>query len=382
MAQDVIALWIPRIITSLERGRIHYNPDKDPKAGTRTSTGQKAYQLKESIKGLNWWNGWEETGREFQSGPGFMLLNCLVFLVGCRTLAGKRGILIAYPQLKQFFAELGKSTSGDLLKQLAKLPYNQQQKKVLQSFIGQITQHHFDAPTLEKMISITPINNKSAQALVSKGEKQFFQWLNKIKGPSGNQQISVQQAFDSWVSHYTTIASKGLTNAQLNKALKPLEENFNELIYWTNVNSKNIIDPNLLTQMQLTPSIKNGVKQAQSVCSKGFTEAIEKFSSTVDDLLKTTPKNLTPESWNKHLQTTLEKMISYKMPLSIIATLLGGLNHFYVSSVTQVKNRQYPANRLIRLEDLPNIKLNQPQTNNQATRTLVPSVSRSNTNVL
>jgi hypothetical protein len=70
MAQDVLGLWIPRIYSSLERGRIPYDRRKDTKYGTRTPQDQKRFEWWRTIKGLNYWNGWEETAREIQNGPG------------------------------------------------------------------------------------------------------------------------------------------------------------------------------------------------------------------------------------------------------------------------------------------------------------------------
>lgn len=357
MAQDVIALWIPRIIGSLDRGRIPYNPEKDQNYGKRNPGSQRAHHLKESVKGLNWWNGWEETGREFQSGPGFMLLNGLVFLGGCRMLAGKRGLLIAYPQLKQFFAHLSKISTPELLGQLGKLPEKQKHAALLKQFLNQMTAHHFDAQTLQATLPIISGKNTGALSLLNKGEKSFQHWLSKLPQASQSNTISIKTVFDNWSQQYVNALTKGHSGAKLNKVLKPLENHFNELVYQTNVHVKNISDPNKLSSLEIAPLLKG--QQATGVNASQFTEAMEKFSTTIDDLIKKSPKELTIDNWQKHLKETMEKMVTWKMPLSILATFLGGINHFYVSSVTQVSSRNYPANRLIRLEDLPNYKVSE-----------------------
>jgi hypothetical protein len=98
LAQDVIAMWFPRVGTSLKTGREKYDPTNDPQMRNRPFHEQAYKWATENWKGLNWVNFNEETKREFATGPGLLALPAFIFL-GNRYL-GNSARELSYPSLK------------------------------------------------------------------------------------------------------------------------------------------------------------------------------------------------------------------------------------------------------------------------------------------
>jgi hypothetical protein len=88
IVQDVIAMWVPRIGTSLSVGRQKYEPSQHPEDHALPFKQQIKKWLVENLKGLNWPNFDEESRREFATGPGLLMIPTVLYAIA-RRLSGK-----------------------------------------------------------------------------------------------------------------------------------------------------------------------------------------------------------------------------------------------------------------------------------------------------
>jgi hypothetical protein len=72
LAQDMIALWLSRILNSLRVGRVPYDPKDDPQARNQPFHRQVKKWIAGNVKGLNWINCREDSARETLTGPGLL----------------------------------------------------------------------------------------------------------------------------------------------------------------------------------------------------------------------------------------------------------------------------------------------------------------------
>lgn len=84
LAQDVIAMWLPRIYALLTEGRKKYDPKDDPKAKNEPFGTQFRKYIKGNVEGLNWQNFSEGTKREFATGPGLLIVPAGIFVAASR----------------------------------------------------------------------------------------------------------------------------------------------------------------------------------------------------------------------------------------------------------------------------------------------------------
>lgn len=81
MAQDMVAMWLPRVWTSLQVGKQPYDPNQDPQMKDKPFGHQAKAWLANNWKGLNWVNFFEETKREVATGPGLLAVPALAFVL-------------------------------------------------------------------------------------------------------------------------------------------------------------------------------------------------------------------------------------------------------------------------------------------------------------
>ncbi len=86
LAQDMIAMWLPRVWTSLQEGKETYDPSEDPNTQDKPFGEQVRSWLTGNWKGLNWVNFAEGTKREIATGPGLLAVPALAFMLN-RALA-------------------------------------------------------------------------------------------------------------------------------------------------------------------------------------------------------------------------------------------------------------------------------------------------------
>lgn len=86
LAQDALAMWLPRVWTSLQEGKETYDPNEDPQVKNKPFGDQVKAWLTGNWKGLNWVNFFEGTKREFATGPGLLAVPATAFMLN-RALA-------------------------------------------------------------------------------------------------------------------------------------------------------------------------------------------------------------------------------------------------------------------------------------------------------
>lgn len=100
LAMDVVGLWIERIFTGLLAGRYHYDPQADPANRQRSPLQRRVTAARETLKGLNWPNMWEELKREALTAPGCMGLPTLAF-IWARWHHGSQALQLGYDSLRR-----------------------------------------------------------------------------------------------------------------------------------------------------------------------------------------------------------------------------------------------------------------------------------------
>lgn len=99
LLNDIIAIWLPRIFTSLFTGRKSYDPDKDPQAARLPFAEKLKKYVTENIRGLNWKNSSEDAIRELTTGMGVLIIPALGYAIASR-MTGKDAIQVAYGPFK------------------------------------------------------------------------------------------------------------------------------------------------------------------------------------------------------------------------------------------------------------------------------------------
>ncbi len=86
LAQDMIAMWMPRVWTSLQEGKVSYDPSQDPAVKNKPFREQVGAWLSGNWKGLNWVNFYEGTKREIATGPGLLAVPAVAYMLNRVTL--------------------------------------------------------------------------------------------------------------------------------------------------------------------------------------------------------------------------------------------------------------------------------------------------------
>jgi hypothetical protein len=177
LAQDMIAMWLPRVGTSLKVGREPYDPQQDPQAKGLPFHEQIKKWLIGNYKGLNWVNFNEETKREFATGPGLLSVPALAFVLN--RYMGNRARELSFHSLK----DLGEGFSEHLAKLAEKgekFASVAEQKKAVQSYIQDL----FVDPNLqaEEKAFLQDWSKKWTEALFEQESKsKGARWLESTK---------------------------------------------------------------------------------------------------------------------------------------------------------------------------------------------------------
>lgn len=86
LAQDMVAMWMPRVWTSLQEGKVSYDPSQDPAVKNKPFREQVGAWLSGNWKGLNWVNFYEGTKREIATGPGLLAVPAVAYMLNRATL--------------------------------------------------------------------------------------------------------------------------------------------------------------------------------------------------------------------------------------------------------------------------------------------------------
>lgn len=118
LAQDILAMCLTRMVVSLQRGRIPYDPNTDPRAKDLPMGQQVRLWVQKNVQGLNWPNFAEESSRELATGPGVLAIPAIMFAIARRTF-GKGAVELGYAPLTQmghgFMDQLAKLPEGHIL---------------------------------------------------------------------------------------------------------------------------------------------------------------------------------------------------------------------------------------------------------------------------
>jgi len=80
LALDVVAMWLPRFVVGLARGRYEYEPTTDPSNVGLSPWQQLGKTIHKNVAGLNYTNFAEDFVREFFTAPGVLVIPTFLFL--------------------------------------------------------------------------------------------------------------------------------------------------------------------------------------------------------------------------------------------------------------------------------------------------------------
>lgn len=352
MAQDVLGLWLPRIWTSLERGRIPYDESKDPRAPYRSRSAQRRHAWMKTIHGLNYWNGWEETAREVQNGPGIFIGQGFMYAGAAAWMMGKRGLLIGYDDLKQYFGQLGQVLTPEMATQLAKKSPQMAHRTLTQQYLTHVLQGHFGAPAqrAQQILELAKPMSQADISLLSKSEQGLYHWLKKqFPTDVAKSSLNYDKVLKKWTQLYSQLTTKGYSQRQLAPHLPKLENIFEELVCHYNTTVKKVVDPTQLDHFVLPKLPK--LDKAVTTSARGFLNTLEKFVTVMSETLRLGRQYNALSTANASVPKLLNylerHLILKKFPLSVIATMIGSTVVTYTAILSQSPKRKYPANRLI-----------------------------------
>lgn len=348
LARDILGLWAPRIVNSLHRGRVPYNPQSDPLYGKREKLEQWIHEKREGIRGLNYWNAWEETAREIQSGPGWMIAHSILFGVSMLQMKGKRALMMSHNELKHFFGLLGLALPQKDLEQFHRLPPSIQRERMLKAFLKKALNPNFEVAYHYALSAdkIAQLKNRFA----SPAEKSFANWVQSEFGRQlRTESVRYGDILNAWIEDYTKLFRKPASQkAYLPKLLK-LEMIFEELVDQINTRAKPHLAPADVSALRIQSALNP--KETVRMTAQSFLSAMNKFATGLGEISKRIHPTqiLDRASFQGVLEASRRDIVQRKFVLSPLATILGCVLAFYVAAISQNKKRVYPANRLIPL---------------------------------
>ncbi len=205
LAQDAIAMWLPRVGTSLTTGRIKYETAGDKEVQNLPFKDQARIWLHKNIRGLNWVNFNEETKREFATGPGVLTIPAIIFAVS-RRMFGKSATELGYHNLKEmthgFQAHLNQSGLGQEVGEIGANKYQEAVQKYIASM--------FQDPDYAKHMLPEHLRTDAVQ--------------------------NYRQYIDDWAARYVDATFNTASGREKNKLLGQLAEQFEEVLTGFNRN--------------------------------------------------------------------------------------------------------------------------------------------------
>lgn len=176
LAQDMVAMWMPRVWTSLQEGKKTYDPTEDPAMKDKPFNQQVKAWLKGNTAGLNWVNCWEGTKREIATGPGLLAVPALAFMVN-RALMNP-GVELSAKSIQEMGEGLGQYLKGKSYGEQEKSNFIDDVKNYLKTGFADIEQ--VAGQGLPKADAKT---SEAAKAAAEKIQKSIADWLDaEIKG--------------------------------------------------------------------------------------------------------------------------------------------------------------------------------------------------------
>ncbi len=393
-AQDVVALWIPRIINALRRGRNAYNPNEDPNLREGHPIQQKLHALYMNVKGLNYPNCIEETSREVETGPGLIVAQSIIALGFAAVLGSKWALMMGNHELQEFGKAL-KQTIGrlspevqDQIKAAANRDIRSQM--VMTEFIkdhlfSMDSSWHLDAANNELLntrIDLSGMIETFPQRKAGFGMKIFrkvfpedsstyreiltkFAQRDDVFGKSADlSQITYKQLLEKWAELWPQGVS-------FSNQSKELEDAFNTLIKVFNLQVRKSgasMDLTLesvghflkipVAQKAGEAIAKTGVEKEKEfvvTSSESFLENLRKFKGFVSEAVENAIKDSNAErTWvqnlieNGKIDKLVNTLLHHKLIYGVSATLAAGFLVILVSAMAQ-RGHSYPANRNLKL---------------------------------
>lgn len=351
-AQDVVALWIPRIINALRRGRIPYNPQEDPAIREKKPLQQWLHSIYMNTKGLNYSNATEETLREVETGPGLLVAQSILYGLAATALFGKLAIMMGQQDLKDYKGAFVKSVSAPhmttLLNGYRTAHPRVLEQKVMQQFMEDLLLKGHFKTGLSKTIALQSLLKGSAE------DKALFRML-KAAFP-GKTEVTYKDALKLWINRWVKMDNRQVRYAL--QASNEMETMFKRIALWFNDDALKITNPAKLNILNV-PMLKHHPQTSVD----HLLENVRKFrffaSETVGRARGQMSAGLVAKGWGENLQTfikdTSEKMMRRisvnKFGLGLAATILAGVTVIWVSAIAQ-RGKAYPANRTLALNGL------------------------------
>ncbi len=359
--QDVIALWIPRVINSLRRGRIPYDPQEDPSIREKKPLEQLLHSLYMNTKGLNYKNGVEETLREVETGPGIFIVPAVMFAIGSALMLGRLGVVLSSSDLKTYHTALMETMKSQALRKTgyfsSSVKLDQANQKMIQTFLDNLLMKgkgHFTKQNgLNRIIGIKPslALPKSDQALVA-----FLQSLPG--GKARLNQLTYGEALTAWIERWSKMSPKKgkMFDTEFVKQTQQMRTIFSRIAFYFNEKVLRFKNPAKLHDITL--NLPKGAHHA-TTSVEHFMECMRKFKPYAEDITQVARKNLkgvsgTPNIRNvfyKAAEKVLTSTRSSKLILSLSSLLLTGFTLLWISSIAQ-RGKTYEANRTVRLDGM------------------------------
>jgi len=390
-AQDVVALWIPRIINALRRGRHPYDPNEDPSLREGKPLQQWLHSVVQNTKGLNWSNAREESYREFETGPGIFIAPSIIFALGSSAVLGHLALQMSNKDLHTYTNALTQlkptlKGAGDA-------------DAVAQQFFQHLLENgHFkphlnqpiEIPTpkgtegvsekLVKMMNVaTGKKNHTGQdalkvwsEMVSgkisrEGNLEFLNyeknhtpgWVGRLAKRSGfhtgeadkmthlldrilmqYKDIQLQDVLNTWTHTWKDAQKRHWFDFKGVQQLNELESAFKRITYWVNNNHYPAMATNALRIPALAQNKNDTVK------AEALFDNMRKFRGFIQKLYSTHQGQ--PKQWASAIQKLLQSSTIGKAVLSVIGTAAACFTVVMVSAKAQ-RGRAYPANRNVQL---------------------------------
>jgi len=212
LAQDVVAMWLPRIYALLTEGRKKYDPKDDPSAKSKPFGTQFRKYVKGNLEGLNWDNFYEGTKREFATGPGLLMVPAAIYLAASR---------LANPAVKMPFPAV-KGMSKGLKRHFEdanKLSGDEAYLKQVQDYVHSI----FQDPKLTAT-EMSPTGNKKYVTL-----ERLKAELARDKKDTTHIITDLSKWSEDWVNNFsqTDVGTKKKETQRLSKQLQETIRAFN-----------------------------------------------------------------------------------------------------------------------------------------------------------
>jgi hypothetical protein len=327
LAQDVLAMWLPRIGTSLRVGRVEYDPQQDPQAKNLPFTQQMKKWVAGNFKGLNWINFNEETKREFATGPGVLMIPAVIYAVA-RRLFGKSASELSYHHLSEMSNGLAQHLNQSTLANAKQVTLDQYKTEVAKYF-----SNAFVDPRLQ-------------DALLPGGKQTYRQYLDQW---AKNWADAVFESPDA----KTRTTKLGALSDELKTNMVAFNRKYRMEAYeFLHGAEKIAVDKPLHRAGEAWVAFEKHGAPTQETLS-GLTSNLRRFSDFVEAIWKQKSAQfglqaeMPAGTLSKLIKTAKEKLVSRKLLLAVGTTIVGGLYLMRLAFWAQ-NHDDYAATRLLK----------------------------------